>query len=139
MTRFIGGPFSQDEIKERLGREIASLSACNVQYWPLYLLVSGEHVGCGGLRPNKPEGQVYEMGIHLRPTYWGQGLAVEAGHAIIALALGTLGAKGLFAGHHPANAASRRVLEKLGFRFTHKEFYAPIGLKHPSYLLTRPT
>jgi len=47
-----------------------------------------------------------------------------------------LGVKALFAGHNPANVASRRVLEKLGFRYTHDEFYPPTGLHHPSYLLT---
>jgi [ribosomal protein S5]-alanine N-acetyltransferase len=47
-----------------------------------------------------------------------------------------LGVKALFAGHNPGNAASRRVLEKLGFRYTHDEYYPPTGLDHPSYLLT---
>jgi len=51
-------------------------------------------------------------------------------------AFSTLGVKGLFAGHNPANEASRRVLEKLGFRYTHDEFYPPTGLNHPSYILT---
>ncbi len=136
VTRLIGGPFSPEEVKERLGQEIASMSAYNVQYWPLFLLGSHEHVGCGGLRLYKPQDQVYEMGIHLRPAHWGRRLAEEAGRAIITFAFETLDAKGLFAGHHPANAASRRLLEKLGFHFTHAELYPPTGAKHPSYLLT---
>ncbi|HYM92183.1 MAG TPA: GNAT family N-acetyltransferase [bacterium] len=65
-------------------------------------------------------------------------MAVEAGHAIMTFAFDTLGAKALFAGHHPANTASRAVLEKLGFCCTHEEFYPATGLNHPSYLLTRP-
>ena len=63
------------------------------------------------------------------------GLAVEAARAVIEYALTTLGAAGLFAGHHPANEASRRVLIKLGFHYTHDEFYPPTGLNHPSYRL----
>lgn len=51
-------------------------------------------------------------------------------------AFNTLGVKGLFAGHNPANEASRRLLEKLGFRYTHDEYYPPTGLNHPSYRLT---
>ena len=137
VTRFIGGPFSRDEIRQRLRREIDWMNTFHVQYWPIFLLAGGELVGCGGLRPYRIEDQVYEMGFHLRPMYWGQGLAVEAGRAIIAYAFETLGAKALFAGHHPANAASRRVLDKLGFRFTHTELYAPTGLEHRSYLLER--
>jgi [ribosomal protein S5]-alanine N-acetyltransferase len=138
VTRFIGGPFSPEEVKEKLGSEIASMSAHGVQYWPVFLLSNGEHVGCAGLRPYRLEAQVYEVGFHLRPAYWGRGLAVEAGLAIIAFAFATLGAKALFAGHHPANTASRNVLEQLGFCFTHEEFYPPTGLKHPSYLLRQP-
>ena len=137
-TRFIGGPFSRDEIRRRLCREIDLMSAFDVQYWPIFLLAGDEPVGCGGLRPYRIEDQVYEIGFHLRPAYWGQGLAVEAGRAIIAYAFATLGVKALFAGHHPGNEASRRVLEKLGFRFTHTELYAPTGLEHPSYLLEKP-
>jgi RimJ/RimL family protein N-acetyltransferase len=94
-------------------------------------------VGCAGLRLYRPDERIYELGFHLRPEYWGRGLAEEAGSAAAAFAFGTLGAKALFAGHHPANAASRRVLAKLGFRFTHEEFYPPTGMMHPSYLLQR--
>jgi RimJ/RimL family protein N-acetyltransferase len=42
----------------------------------------------------------------------------------------------LFAGHHPANAASKRAVEKLGMRYSHDELYPPTGLHHPSYILT---
>jgi RimJ/RimL family protein N-acetyltransferase len=138
VSRFIGGPFSSEEVAKRLNEEILSMRVHNVQYWPLFLLSTGAHAGCAGLRPYRPENKCYEMGFHLRPAYWGRGLAVEAGRAVVALAFDRLGAEGIFAGHHPANTASRTVLEKLGFCFTHNEFYPPTGLEHPSYLLTRP-
>jgi len=108
-----------------------------VQYWPMFFLRTGEHVGCGGLRPYKVEEDILELGFHLLPNYWGEGLAIEAARGIITYAFDSLGAKALFAGHHPENAASRRVLEKLGFARTHEELYPPTGLLHPSYLLTR--
>lgn len=134
----IGGPFTPDEVRVRLNREIELMLVYRVQYWPIFLLQNNQFAGCAGLRPYKYDEQVFEMGVHLRSENWGQGLAQEAGRAVIAFAFDTLGAKGLFAGHHPANAASRRLIEKLGFRFTHEEFYPPTGLKHPSYLLTKP-
>ena len=59
----------------------------------------------------------------------------KPGVQLLLFAFETLGAKALFAGHHPANSASRHVLGKLGFHFTHEEFYRPTGLMHPSYLL----
>ena len=137
-TRLIGGPFSPAEIEQKLSREIASLRDHKVQYWPMFLVRTGEHVGCGGLRPYKLEDRIYELGFHLLPAYWGQGLAVEAGRGVIAYAFDSLGAKALFAGHHPANEASRKVILKLGFTFARNELYKPTGLIHPSYLLARP-
>jgi [ribosomal protein S5]-alanine N-acetyltransferase len=54
---------------------------------------------------------------------------------VIEHAFKTLAASALFAGHNPNNHASRRLLEKLGFQYTHDELYRPTGLHHPSYLL----
>jgi len=51
VTRFFGGPFSQEKIRERLAREIALMGTHNVQYWPIFLLAGGAHVGCAGLQP----------------------------------------------------------------------------------------
>jgi ribosomal-protein-alanine N-acetyltransferase len=137
LTSLIGGPFTAGQVEQRLNREIASMQAHNVQYWPVFLLETDQHAGSAGLRPYRLDQQIYELGFHFRPEYWGRGLAQEAGQAVIAFAFDQLGASALFAGHHPANAASARVLTKLGFQFTHEEFYPPTGLKHPSYLLTR--
>ena len=136
VTRLIGGPLSAAAAEARLGAEIASMRAHGVQYWPIFLLAGGEHVGCAGLRPYRAEDRIYELGFHLRPAYWGQGLASEAAQAVVTFAFETIRAAALFAGHHPENAPSRRVFEKLGFHFTHAELYAPTGLHHPSYLLT---
>ncbi|MGA7710785.1 MAG: GNAT family N-acetyltransferase [Rhizomicrobium sp.] len=135
VTRLIGGPFSEAAIKKKLEAEISAMAGLNVQYWPSFLLATGEHAGCAGLRAYKPEEQIYELGFHFRPDHWGKGFAEEAGRAIIRYAFTVLAVKDLFAGHHPGNAASRRVLEKLGFRFQGEELYPPTGLKHPSYLL----
>lgn len=59
-----------------------------------------------------------------------------AARAVIRYGFDVLKSEGLFAGHNPANEPSRRLLMKLGFRYTHEQYYAPTGLKHLSYLLT---
>ena len=136
VTRLFGGPFPAPEIEARLAREIAQQRTDGVQYWPIFLLENGEFVGCCGLRPYPPAEPaeiVYELGFHLRQKFWGCGLAMEAAHAVIDHAFDALSATSLFAGHHPDNAASARLLEKLGFRYDHHEFYAPTGREHPSY------
>lgn len=138
VTKFLGGPFSEQQIEDRLNKEIETGKNCGIQYWPVFLLENRSHLGCAGLRPYAGSPGVLELGIHIRPEFWRRGLAEEAGRAVIDFGFSKLCASTLFAGHHPENESSRRLLIKLGFRFTHEELYAPTGRQHPSYLLTRP-
>jgi len=135
VTRFIGGPFSKAQIRARLAREIASMSEHGIQYWPVFLLADSTFAGCCGLRPYKPEEGICELGFHFRPQYWGKGFAMEAARAVIDHASESPKARALFAGHYPDNKASARVLEELGFEFTHEEIYAPTGRMHRCHIL----
>jgi RimJ/RimL family protein N-acetyltransferase len=132
VTGLIGGPFTREQVERRLHDEIATERTHGIQYWPLF--EAGEFVGCCGLRPRAAG--IQELGFHLVATAWGRGLASEAARATIDHAYGALNVAALFAGHHPDNAASRRLLEKLGFRRTHEELYEPTGRMHPCYELT---
>ncbi|MCG3156961.1 MAG: hypothetical protein DKINENOH_03591 [bacterium] len=137
VTRYIDarGRLTTKQVLDRLGKEMATAKAFGVQYWPLFLLASDEHIGCCGLRPYDSSKGIYEIGFHIRSAHWRRGYAAEAACAVLQYAFAQLGASALFAGHHPQNEASRLLLEKLGFHFTHREFYPPTGLEHPSYLL----
>jgi RimJ/RimL family protein N-acetyltransferase len=141
VTALVGGPFSDAQIAARLAGEIATQAAHGYQYWPMFArgitedLVS--FVGCCGLKPRDPAANIHELGVYIRPHCWNQGYAAEAARAVIAFAFDTLGASGLFAGHHPDNAGSKRTLEKLGFRYTGDELYPPTGLMHPGYQRSR--
>lgn len=135
VTRLIGGPFTDEQVQERLARERACARKDRIQYWPIFLIDSGEHVGCCGLRGYQSRDRVYELGFHLRPAYWGLGLAKEAGRAVIGFAFERLDPAAVVAGHHPENEASRRVLTALGFTYTHDERYGPTGLLHRMYML----
>ena len=73
VTRFFGGPFSDEEICQRLDSEIARMNTHQFQYWPIHLLSGDEHVGCCGLRPYRLEDEIHELGFHLQPKYWGRG------------------------------------------------------------------
>jgi [ribosomal protein S5]-alanine N-acetyltransferase len=130
------GQLSEDQVRERLSREIATQQTHGIQYWPIFLLGNSEHLGCAGLRPYKLAEGILEIGVHLRAPHWGHGYATEAARGVMAFAFDQLAAKALFAGHNPKNDSSRRFLAKISFRYTHDEFYPPTGLNHPSYLLT---
>jgi [ribosomal protein S5]-alanine N-acetyltransferase len=137
VTALIGGPFTPEMVRERLAKEMAQWLEYGLQYWPIFLLAGDQHVGCAGLRPYRAEANEFELGFHLRPAFWGRGLARDAASAVIDFGFGTLEATALVAGHHPANAASRHLLLKLGFAPTHEEFYDPTGLMHPMYVLRK--
>lgn len=137
VTRYIcaSGAFSRQEITDRLGTEIHNGEQYSVQYWPIFELATEELIGCCGLRPFKNEKDSYEIGFHLRKKYWGMGFVSEAAEAVIDYSFRVLKAEILYAGHHPQNAASKKLLTKLGFQYIGKNYYEPTGLYHPSYQL----
>jgi ribosomal-protein-alanine N-acetyltransferase len=127
-----------EEVRERLEHEIRAQEESGIQYWPFFLLDSGEFAGCSGLKPYAGDPALLEMGFHLRHGFWGQGLATEAGRAVIAWAEETLHPDVLLAGHNPRNLASRRILQKLGFRHIRDELFSGTGQVHPLYELRLP-
>lgn len=127
------GAFSRQEAAGRLQTERENQRLHGVQYWPVFLLEGEAFAGCCGLRPFPSEDRAYELGVHLLPSYWGRGLATEAARAAIDYAFSSLEAQALFAGHHPENHGSKKVLKKIGFQSIGDHFYPPTGLLHPSY------
>jgi RimJ/RimL family protein N-acetyltransferase len=77
-----------------------------------------------------------EIGWMLAPAAWGRGYATEAGRAVRDEAFGRLGLESIVAVHHPANAASGRVTEKLGMAFE-RDVVARNGWPYRFYRLTR--
>lgn len=136
VTALVGGPLTPAQTRQRLDEQLELQRQHGIQYWPIFLRDGGEHIGCCGLRPRDLEQRILEIGFHLRAECWGKGYATESARRVAEYAFSRLGARSLFAGHHPANLSSRRTLEKLGFRHTHDELYPPTGAQHPSYLLT---
>ena len=139
VTRFIcsSGCFSKEDIKERLLTEIRNDKEYRIQYWPIFTIDTSDLIGCCGIRPFKYEENYYELGFHLRKKYWGAGYASEAANAVIDYSFLTLKADKLYAGHHPENKASERILTKLGFSYIGRNLYEPTGLYHPSYELIK--
>jgi RimJ/RimL family protein N-acetyltransferase len=130
VMRYIGGPYTREKAVARVEGEIANLEMYRVQYWPIF-----DESGFAGVCGLRPREDIFTLGFHLLPTRWGRGYAPEASRAVIDFARHVLHATTLFAGHHPENVKSRRVLESLGFEYWRNELYPPTGLMHPSYLL----
>ncbi|MCP5432338.1 MAG: GNAT family N-acetyltransferase [Alphaproteobacteria bacterium] len=58
-----------------------------------------------------------ELGYWLGEPYWGRGLASEAAKAVVDYGFAVFDLPAIRAGHFEENAASARVLGKLGFRY----------------------
>ena len=134
ITGLVGGPFDDARVRARLAAEMATERTHGIQYWPI-ATHAGALVGCCGLRPYSAG--MHELGFYLVREVWGQGLAVEAARSVIAATFADPATVGVFAGHHPDNTASKRALEKLGFRYVRHELYEPTNEMHPCYELRR--
>jgi [ribosomal protein S5]-alanine N-acetyltransferase len=80
----------------------------------------GLYIGRCGLYPLRTEeGEVVpgeaQLAFYLARPYWGRGLATEAGRAFVRYGFAELGLSRIEAGANAANAASNRVIQKLGF------------------------
>ena len=77
---------------------------------------SGMPIGiCGLLQRDELPGP--DIGFAFLPQYWSQGYAFEAASAVMADARARLGLTTILAIANPDNAASIRLLERLGFAF----------------------
>ena len=73
-----------------------------------------------------------EIGYMLSPEWWGQGLATEAVTAVLNFAFAQMGMHSLEARTDPDNAASQKLLGKLGFvqeGYFREDYYDEVGGK----------
>lgn len=77
---------------------------------------TGELVGRSGVAFHRNWPADPEVGWAFDPAWWGRGLATEAGGACVRWAFERLGCGRLVSIAVEENAASRRVMAKLGFR-----------------------
>jgi RimJ/RimL family protein N-acetyltransferase len=137
VMRFISG---QLETPEQTRASIALIkerwAAHGFSWWAFIERETGELVGAGciqylGRDPANP----HEIGWRLVPDRWGRGLALEAAQAMAGWAFGTLGAPQLCAVCLPENAASAKLMRRLGMRYRGVEDW--YGRPHAVHAMTR--
>ena len=77
--------------------------------------LDGALVGALGLRLELEHDRA-ELGYWIGKPYWGQGYATEAARAVVEYGFGRLGLHRIYAYHFSSNAASGKVLQKIGMR-----------------------
>lgn len=134
----LGGAIaSWDEAEALARRMIDHWGSHGYGVWVLRQRDGGGFVGRAGLRRRDMDGvEETELMCALAPDHWGRGLATEAARAIAGIAFGRLRLPSLVARAQPANAASRRLVEKLGFLFERDMINA--GLPQMLYRLRAP-
>ena len=98
---------------ERIARDRAA-DPC---FWAVERAADGVLLGTLYLAPAEdPAWATYEVGFVFHPDHWGRGYATEAARALLDHVFGDLGAHRVLAHCDPRNAASWRLLERLGMR-----------------------
>lgn len=125
VMRYVGSPAGVKSLAET--RERARLRIREEQrgdyeplgFWRIEGRSDGAFHGVGALIQmpggQMPDSDDVEVAYRLARTAWGQGIATEAAGALVAHALGPLALPRVVAVTYPANQASQRVLDKLGF------------------------
>jgi [ribosomal protein S5]-alanine N-acetyltransferase len=104
--------------------------------WATILKEDGRYIGCCGLRA-PGDGMAASLGYYLARAYWGRGLASEASRAFIEVAFNRWGLDRVEADVEKGNAASERILQKLGFKYMRHEEIPGRGRIIDFYELTR--
>jgi ribosomal-protein-alanine N-acetyltransferase len=125
VTRFFGGAMSQEQARDRLRVECERGRTLGLQYWPIFFRETGEFAGCAGLRPWSMNPGTVEAGVNLMQSAWGLRLGEEALRAVLAHGFESLGLPVIVAGHGIAHDNSRKLLERVGFQYTHNILWGP--------------
>ncbi|MFV9507656.1 MAG: GNAT family N-acetyltransferase [Oscillochloridaceae bacterium umkhey_bin13] len=130
VLRYFGSPpmTAREQAVERIASIHVAFAAQEGVRWAITRRDDDTLLGtCGFWRLIKPHFRA-EIGYELGRQWWGQGLMPEALAAILEFGFAQMGLHSVEANIDPANAASRRVLEKLGFvqeAYFRENYYEP--------------
>ncbi|WGF88156.1 GNAT family N-acetyltransferase [Marinivivus vitaminiproducens] len=118
VMRYVGsGPVAdQAAHRERMQELVVRFADSPFGLWGIRKLENDTFYGIALLIPFEDSPDI-EIGYRLLPEAWGQGVATEAGRALIRYGFEALRLGRIVGVTHPDNAASRRVLTKLGLAY----------------------
>ena len=132
----LGGVRGEAATRMLLAENAAHWERYGFGLWIFRDRANAEFAGRAGLRHVAIEGtDEVELAYALMAPYWKRGLATEMGAAILDLGFDRLGLDDIVCFTMTTNHASRRVMEKLGFRYERDFEHA--GLPHRLHRLRR--
>jgi [ribosomal protein S5]-alanine N-acetyltransferase len=118
ITATLGGNRTAEQVREYLDDQLLHFARHGYGFWMFHSKADGRFVGRGGLRNIFVGGHdEVEVGYALMPEFWKQGLATEIAQASAEIGFARFELPELVSFTLPSNAASRRVMEKVGFQF----------------------
>lgn len=105
-----------EETKEWLKMEEENILREDNYTWGFVLKETNELIGSGGIFFNETHGY-FELGYNIMKKYWGNGIVTEASKEILKFGEKELNIKKFFCAHAIENIGSKRVIEKLGFKY----------------------
>ena len=124
-----GRPLSEEEAAQWLRLSLEHWKCHGFGLWAWRLRESKLFVGRAGLKHSTVNGcDMVEVTYAVVPELWGRGLATEMTTAILQIAFERLDLTEVVCYTLAANQASRRVMEKAGFRFERADIHA--GVPH---------
>ncbi len=94
---------------------------------------TGEIIGACGYNPTENDSEI-ELIYHYKKEAWGNGYATEAAKAYIKYAKENCKSiKRIIASVDPRHEASMKILEKVGFKYTHSQYCHKTNLNEPYY------
>jgi len=133
VTHYFGGAMTPEQAHDRLAIEMQRERQFGFEYWPMFLRETGEFVGCAGLRQWQMDAETIEAGVHIMRSFWGLRLGEEALRAAVAFGFDTLGLPKIVAGHGLGHDNSQKLLERIGFAYTHNILWGPKNIEVRMY------
>ena len=128
----LGGMRTPEETKSYLAVRMEEWDRNGFGWWSIRMLDTGKFAGRGGLRRLQVKGRdEVEVGYGFLAEFWGRGLATELAREAVRIGFHELRLPGLVSVTLPTNLASRRVMEKAGFRYERDIIHA--NLPHVLY------
>jgi [ribosomal protein S5]-alanine N-acetyltransferase len=120
VRRYVGGlPRTRESAEQKFRRTMLKNGSRPLSLKAAVLKSTGAYIGYAGLYPHYERGgsaaRHANLAFCFSRAYWNQGLASEAGRTFVDVGLNRMHLQRIFAIVEVENAASIRVLEKLGF------------------------
>lgn len=118
VSRYEPGRLTADQIHYRLEGALEWAQQSPRTIFKLAVTLPPEERAWGrlSLKLNLPDIREWEIGWTLHPSIWGNGYATEGARALLAYAFTQLNAHRVVGFCHADNAASARVMEKIGMK-----------------------